>query len=98
MRKAIDRELNEIEPLKLSAMGLAQRYTAPESTQKLLVAGKKISIGIDDSDAGSVEAKGVEEMAKRIVHLGVLHWRVWSGVLYLKDSEGGGGRDEGLGS
>jgi hypothetical protein len=33
------------------------------------------------------EEGGLEDMATRLAHLGVLHWRVWAGLAYLGDDE-----------
>lgn len=42
--------------------------------------------GERDSPArGSREEGGVEDMATRLAHMGLLHWRVWSQLVYLGD-------------
>lgn len=35
----------------------------------------------------SVEASGMEDMATRLAHLGILHWRVFGSLVYLSDDE-----------
>ncbi|KAM7217162.1 protein SOK1 [Rhypophila decipiens] len=34
------------------------------------------------------EDAGISDMATRLAHLGILHWRVWGNLAYLADSEG----------
>lgn len=47
----------------------------------------------DGRDSASREAReegGLEDMATRLTHLGLLHWRVWSSLVYdgeLEDTE-----------
>ncbi|KAI0555764.1 camp-mediated signaling protein Sok1 [Xylaria curta] len=36
---------------------------------------------------GAREEAGVEEMATRLAHMGLLHWRVWSQLVYLGDMD-----------
>ncbi|KAI1171328.1 camp-mediated signaling protein Sok1 [Nemania sp. FL0916] len=48
--------------------------------------------GIRDGDRdisirGSREEGGVDEMATRLAHMGLLHWRVWSQLVYSGDSD-----------
>jgi len=31
------------------------------------------------------EEGGMEDIATRLAHLGVLHWRVWADLVYLRD-------------
>lgn len=40
------------------------------------------------------EEGGIEDMANRLAHLGVLHWRVWAQLAYLGDGEGEGDGDD----
>jgi hypothetical protein len=33
------------------------------------------------------EEGGIEDMATRLAHLGILHWRVWSQLVYHADMD-----------
>ncbi|RCI16090.1 hypothetical protein L249_2339, partial [Ophiocordyceps polyrhachis-furcata BCC 54312] len=46
--------------------------------------GSSVQSGRDRDGEGSDEG-GVEDMATRVAHLGVLHWRVWSQLAYVSD-------------
>ncbi|KAI1873357.1 hypothetical protein JX265_004979 [Neoarthrinium moseri] len=37
---------------------------------------------LDNSLREAREEGGIEDMASRLTHLGILHWRVWSGLVY----------------
>lgn len=41
----------------------------------------------DNSTRGAREEGGVEDMATRLAHMGLLHWRVWSQLVYLRDMD-----------
>ncbi|KAI1124174.1 camp-mediated signaling protein Sok1 [Nemania abortiva] len=41
----------------------------------------------DNSARGTREEGGVEDMATRLTHMGLLHWRVWSQLVYLGDAD-----------
>ncbi|KAI1750569.1 camp-mediated signaling protein Sok1 [Xylaria castorea] len=41
----------------------------------------------DNSTCGAREEGGVEDMATRLAHMGLLHWRVWSQLVYLGDMD-----------
>ncbi|KAJ8121284.1 hypothetical protein ONZ43_g2223 [Nemania bipapillata] len=41
----------------------------------------------DNSTRGTREEGGVEDMATRLAHMGLLHWRVWSHLVYLGDAD-----------
>ena len=43
--------------------------------------------GRDRDTEGPPEEGGIEDMATRLAHLGVLHWRVWSDLVYLGDAD-----------
>ena len=94
LRTAVAAELKEVDALNLTASGLASRYTTPPSSKRPLCSAvaslKQVAPGLN-SDAKLIEAKGLEEMARRIAHMAVLHWRVWAPLLYMKESEGGKG-------
>lgn len=42
---------------------------------------------MDGSAREGQEEGGLEDMAVRLAHLGVLHWRVWSQLVYLGDAD-----------
>ncbi|KAI1506111.1 T-complex protein 11 [Biscogniauxia marginata] len=50
--------------------------------------GSRESVRVRDSEGSVREAReegGIEDMATRLAHLGLLHWRVWAQIVYAGD-------------
>lgn len=41
----------------------------------------------EDGSRETREDESIEDMAVRLAHLGIIHWRVWSGLVYSEDVE-----------
>lgn len=84
----VEKEMQAVKGLDVG--GLAARYaSSSSSTNKRagLATGRSVSV---------VEPGSLEDVARRVAHVAVLHWKVWAPVLYLScgDYEGSG-RDGG---
>ncbi|KAK3314729.1 T-complex protein 11-domain-containing protein [Apodospora peruviana] len=77
----------------LSGVGLFSAATGSRITRSSLLTGRSWSEGIDRgfNGAGSPrnprDEAGIDDMATRLAHLGILHWRVWSTLAYGSDIE-----------
>lgn len=66
----------------LDAVQLAHRYTSSSSSSS----PSSFTSGPLASSGSSIQHGVLEDMARKITHIGILHWRIWAPILYLRDS------------
>ena len=75
LTKAVEKELEIVNGL--DALQLSNRYTSMPAAG----AGSNV---LAPSPPNEAQQASVEEMARKIAHIAVLHWRVWAPILYLR--------------
>ena len=75
LTKAVEKELETVKGM--DAMQLARRYTSNPTSGALMI-------------QPPAPQASLEDMARKITHIAILHWRVWAPILYsrLKDDKG----------
>ncbi|KAI3320629.1 T-complex protein 11 [Xylariaceae sp. AK1471] len=80
------KELKGLTGVNLFSMATSGRPQGPSRTWD----GSRDSIRDSERESsthGTREEGGVEDMATRLAHLGLLHWRVWAQLVYLSDTD-----------
>jgi hypothetical protein len=78
------KELKSLTGVSLFSMATGGRLQGPTRTWD----GSRDSsrdVARENATHGTREEGGVEDMATRLAHLGLLHWRVWAQLVYLND-------------
>ncbi|KAI1328060.1 T-complex protein 11 [Xylariaceae sp. FL0255] len=80
------KEFKGLTGVGLFSMATGGRLQGPNRTMD----GSRDNIRDGDRDRSTHEARedsGVDDMATRVAHLGLLHWRVWAQLVYLGDMD-----------
>lgn len=79
------REFKSLSGLSLFTAATNSRVTNPGGRSQ----GASQFLQVDRSRQATAEEHGLEDMATRMAHIGLLHWRVWSELVYREvDVEG----------
>lgn len=85
------REFKALSGVSLFAVATGGRVASSSSSSSCSSSSSSIQLPLgrdfDSSLRDGQDEGGVEDMATRLAHLGVLHWRVWAQLAYLGDLE-----------